>query len=104
MKFLKTYKIIIDEDALLDLTEASAWYEKKLDGLGTRFSKQVKKQINSLKNNPFICEVRYKDIRCFPIKKFPFMIHYQVNENHKLIKIYSIFHTSRNPTVWNDRN
>jgi hypothetical protein len=49
MKFLKTYKIIIDEDALLDLTEASAWYEKKLDGLGTRFSKQVKKQINFIK-------------------------------------------------------
>ena len=45
------YKVIIDIDAVKDIQEATDWYNKIVKGLGTRFQKQVKKQINSLKNN-----------------------------------------------------
>lgn len=98
------YNIKIDEDALNDLREIVIWYNNQLQNLGLRFHKQVKSQINSLKNQPYICAIRYSDIRCMLIKKFPFMIHYTINEDFKLVEIYSIFHTSRNPEIWNSRS
>lgn len=98
------YKIKIDEDALNDLREIVIWYNNQLQNLGLRFHKQAKSQINSLKSQPYIYAIRYSNIRCMLIKKFPFMVHYTVNENLKLVEIYSIFHTSRNPEIWNSRS
>jgi plasmid stabilization system protein ParE len=97
------YNIKIDEDALHDLREIVIWYNSQLQNLGLRFHKQVKSQINSLKTQPYICTIRYKDVRCMLVKKFPFMIHYTINEESYLIEIFAIFHTSRNPKIWNSR-
>lgn len=52
------YNIKIDEDALNDLREIVIWYNNQLQNLGLRFHKQVKSQINSLKNQPYICVIR----------------------------------------------
>ena len=97
------YRIKIDQDALNDLTEIVKWYNNQSQNLGLRFHKQVKSQINSLKTHPFISSIRYKNIRCMLVNKFPFMIHYVINENENIVEIYSIFHTSRNPEIWNLR-
>ncbi|WP_347050030.1 type II toxin-antitoxin system RelE/ParE family toxin [Flavobacterium olei] len=91
----------MDENALKDLREIVKWYSEQSQNLGTRFHKQVKSQINYLKTYPFVCTIRYQNIRCMLVKKFPFMIHYIVNEELNVVEIYSIFHTSRNPEIWN---
>ena len=31
------------------------------------------------------------------------MIHYTINEESYLIEIFTIFHNSRNPQIWNSR-
>lgn len=64
------YKVKIDADALLDIQETTDWYNEELPGLGSRFQKQVKQQINSLKMNAGSYSIRYKDIRCMIIKSF----------------------------------
>ncbi|MCD0465904.1 type II toxin-antitoxin system RelE/ParE family toxin [Flavobacterium sp. ENC] len=97
------YKIKIDQEALNDLREIVIWYNSQLQNLGIRFHKQVKTQINSLKTQPYIYTIRYKDIRCMLVKKFPFMIHYSVNEELYLLEIYAILHTSRSPEIWNTK-
>jgi hypothetical protein len=38
-----------------------------------------------------------KDIRCLPLKKFPAMIHYSVNDNKQQITVHAVFHTALNP-------
>jgi mRNA-degrading endonuclease RelE of RelBE toxin-antitoxin system len=75
-----------------------------LKGLGKRYTNQVKKQINALKKDPYIFSIKYKEIRCKKIDKFPFMIHYKINEELKTVYIFAIFHTSRNPEIWNRNN
>ena len=66
------YKIKIDEDTLNDLREIVIWYNDQLENLGLRFHKQVKSQINSLKTQPYICTIRYKEVRCMLVKKVSF--------------------------------
>lgn len=97
---MSNYKISIDQDALKDIQSATDWYNDQLEGLGARFQKQVKTQINSLKNNPTVYALRYGNVRCMLIKKFPFLVHFTIDEGKKTVEIYALFHTSRNPKIW----
>ena len=99
-----SYKLKIDVDAFTDIQQAQDWYELQQKGLGKRYTNQVKKQINALKKNPYIFSIKYKEIRCKKIDKFPFLIHYKINEELKTVNIFAIFHTSRNPEIWNRNN
>ena len=93
----------IDVDALNDIQETFEWYEIQLKGLGIRYKAQVKKQINSLKKDPYLFSIKYNEIRCMKIEKFPFLIHYLINENINVVTVFAVFHTSRNPEIWNTR-
>lgn len=95
------YSIKIDTGAYQDIIDAALWYEEQAQGLGGRYKAQVIKQIDSLKKNPLIVAVRYANVRCMKIKKFPFLVHYTVEES--MITIYAVIHTSRNPEIWKKR-
>jgi len=97
------YKIFIDSDALQDIQDATDWYNEQLPGLGSRFQKQVKSQINSLKKNAGAYTVRYKDVRCMLIKRFPFLVHFTLSEIQKNVEVFAVLHTSRNPRIWSER-
>ena len=95
------YTIKIDKEALNDIKEATLWYNEKQKGLGKKYQAQTVKQINDLAKNPLLFSIRYADIRCMKIKKFPFLVHYTVEGT--VITIYAILHTSRNPEIWKKR-
>lgn len=97
------YEIKIYPEALLDIQEAVEWYNDQLSGLGDRFQRQVVKQINRLKKNPEIYGVRYNDVHCMVVKKFPFMVHFTINNQIEIVTIFAIFHTSKNPQIWKMR-
>ena len=99
---MKQRKILIDIDALSDINSSMTWYEEQSTGLGIRFGKQVRSQINSLKVNPEAYSVRYLNVRCMLIKKFPFLVHFIITENDT-VNIFAVFHTSRNPKIWAGR-
>lgn len=108
MKFLKTYNFLayslkIDIDAFNDIKETSEWYEMQFKGLGLRYKTQAKKQINSLKKNPYLFAIKYNEVRCRKIEKFPFLIHYTIEEELNIITVFAVFHTSRNPEIWKMR-
>lgn len=95
-----TYKLKIDIDAFHDIQKAADWYETQVKGLGNRYKKQVKLQINSLKKNPYHFAIKYKEIHCRKIEKFPFLIHYKIDDDLKTVYVYAVFHTSRSPEIW----
>lgn len=97
------FQLKIDTDALNDIQETFEWYELQLKGLGLRYKTQTKKQINSLKKDPYLFSIKYNEIRCRKIEKFPFLIHYLINENINVVTVFAVFHTSRNPEIWNTR-
>ena len=98
------FQLKIDIDALNDIQETFEWYEMQLKGLGLRYKTQVKKQINSLKKDPYLFSIKYNEIRCRKIEKFPFLIHYLINENTKNVTVFAVFHTSKNPEIWKRNN
>jgi plasmid stabilization system protein ParE len=97
------YKISIDREALQDIQDATGWYNEQLPGLGGHFQKQVKAQISSLKKNASLYSVQYDDVRCMLIQKFPFLVHFTINEKQKFVEVFAVLHTSRNPRIWSER-
>ena len=100
---MNRYEIKISHEALDDIQFATDWYNNQVEGLGKRFQKQVINQIGKLKNTAEIHVIRYKDVRCMVIKKFPFMVHFTLDTQKGILTVYAVLHTSRNPRIWEKR-
>jgi plasmid stabilization system protein ParE len=92
-KFVVTFSPL----ALDDIEEVFNYYEAKRPGLGKRFTTQLQLTLNAINRNPFFASTRYESIRCCEIKKFPYLVHYNVNEVNKLVTIIAVYSTYREP-------
>jgi plasmid stabilization system protein ParE len=95
------YHLIISDDSRLDAIEAALWYEDQRPGLGYDFELCLEVALNKLQHNPLYYEKRYQDVRIHFIDRFPFGIHYLIEEN--TVRIFGIFHTRKNPSDWIER-
>ena len=93
------YTIQVKDQAIDDIQNAIDYYNTKAYGLGSEFEEEVNEYINVLKTTPLF-RIRYGYVRCLPLKRFPFMIHYVVDELHCHVDIYAIAHTSQDPRTW----
>lgn len=97
------YKVVMLPSAKQDIKETAIWYNKIQSGLGRKFTKEIRLKTYLLKNNPFGYSIRYKNIRVSTIERFPFLIHFKIEESIQTLFITAVFHTSRNPEIWNKR-
>lgn len=98
-----SFRILYHPEVYNDIRNAVDWYNKQQPGLGVRFTTSLKQHLNLLKNSGSLFTIRYDDIHCMPIRKFPFMVHYRVDKPHKTIKIEAVFNTNLDPHIWMER-
>ena len=101
---MKPYKVIVGSIALLDIQEITNYYNKCLPKLGSRFQKLVKQQIGTLKDNAEVYNKRYEDVHCLFVRKFPYLIHFTIDNKNRIVEVFAIIHTSRSPDIWEERN
>jgi hypothetical protein len=97
------YKVLYNPEFYDDLQQAVDWYNEQQPGLGNRFYTTAKKHLNSLESYALHYAVRYDDIRCMPIKKFPYMVHYRIDMDKKTVKVDAVLSTDRNSEIWKKR-
>ena len=97
---MKTYKLLIDPGALQDIQEITDWYNAQSLQLGSRFQKTARSHINRLKKYCHAYSIRYADVRCMPVKKFPFLIHFVVDDINGTVEVFAVIHLSRHPKIW----
>ncbi len=97
------YKVKIEPDALADIRAITDWYNEAQTMLGKRFQDTAIKQINSLGKNPQIYAIRYKEIRCMLVKKFPYMVHFYINQVSNSVEVLAVISTYRNPKIWEEK-
>lgn len=100
---MRKYKVRIEPVALADIQEITDWYNEAQAGLGKRFQNTAIKQINSLNKAPQIYAIRYKEIRCVVIKKFPYMAHFYINNENDTVEVLAVISTNRNPKIWQEK-
>src|SRR5687768_18581505 len=96
------YKILISPQAKKDIQLAIEWYNDQKPDLGKNFHSVLNSHIENLRNNPFY-QIRYDKVRCLPIKQYPYMIHFTLDESKNIVVIRAIFNTSIDPTKWKER-
>ena len=91
-----SFSIAILPSALSDIQDAIDYYDEQQIGISQKFESELNLLFLSLQKNPFY-QLRYKTVHCLPLKKFPFMIHFTVDEKTSIIYVRAILHTSLNP-------
>jgi plasmid stabilization system protein ParE len=97
------YNSIILPLAKEDIREAAKWYNKKSQGLGKRFTAEIREKVRFIRQNPTASNVRYDDVRTAVLNIFPYMVHYTIDEHSKTIVVSAVLHTSRDPELWENR-
>jgi hypothetical protein len=95
---MSAYKLVFTHDAKIDVVNAECYYNGVLKGLGKRFKNEVKLKLALLKNNPFVCSIRYDSVRLAIIPHFPYSIHYTVSNDQ--VTIHAIICDYRNPAEY----
>jgi len=80
-----SFTIKIEPEAREDIQAAIEWYNEQESGLGKQFHAAVKVNLDKLRFNPYY-QLRYENVRCLPMKKYPYMIHFTVEEENKVVE------------------
>jgi plasmid stabilization system protein ParE len=93
---MKKFQIVILEKAFQEIENARDYYENNQLNLGTSFTNEVFSILEILETNPLLFPVKFENIREAVIKKFPFVVIFEVLPNNEII-VLSVFHFRRNP-------
>lgn len=90
------FKINILKRAELEIEEAVFYYENLKLKLGEKFLVDYKNQLKCLTTTRFF-KVKYDVIRKLTFKKFPYTIHFTVDEDQKIVSIHAVTCDFQNP-------
>jgi plasmid stabilization system protein ParE len=87
--------------AKAEFDEAADWYENQQPGLGIDFVAAVQRVLDTIclqpKRYPIVCQ----DVREAPVQRFPYCVYYRTGRNR--LVVLAVFHTARDPSVWQSR-
>lgn len=87
-------KLLITPEFKEDYSEYYKYYNSINTQVSQKYKQEVKDSLEKIKHHKYF-EIRYSDIRCLSMVKFPFMIHYKIA--NEAIYILALIHTSRDP-------
>jgi plasmid stabilization system protein ParE len=88
-------------EARAEFDAATDWYELQRPGLGVDFVARVREVLRRIAANPRLHGVVYQDVRKAVVTRFPYIVLYR--EEPGEVVVVSVFHTSRDPSVWQSR-
>ena len=89
------YTLEFTEDFDEDLSQILWWYSLQREGLEKEFLLSFQHTILTIQQNPFICQIEYREVRRSVLRKFPYKIYYKIYDNK--VRLYGIFHAKRSP-------
>jgi hypothetical protein len=95
---LNNFKLKILSRAKLEVNEAAEYFESKSKELGNVFYLEFKNYSKTLRNIPFF-EEKYNIVLTLPLKKFPYTIHFTVDEFEKIVFIQAVTNNHQDPNT-----
>lgn len=89
---MPAYRLIITDDAELDIAEARHWYQEQA-GLGADFMTCIGRKLEFVEQQPLATPVVVHGIRRAVVSRFPYNIYYAING--QFINVLAVWHGSR---------
>jgi plasmid stabilization system protein ParE len=99
---MKPYQVEFLKAAKLDLRHAKNWYNIQRENLGNEFLYEIEKLLKQIQANPEQFPKSRNEIRKAVLYRFPYCLYFVLKSNK--INIVAVFHDSRNPIIWKERN
>ena len=93
----RKFTLLLSEKARKEIEKSWLWYEEREAKLGDRFLEEVVRKLDTITQNPLVYTLRHSEYREAVLSVFPFVIIFSINNRKHLIKVHSVFHTSRHP-------
>jgi plasmid stabilization system protein ParE len=93
------FNVLLKPEAYYDIDEIIAWYEEKKKGLGVDFIVSLDGLLRNLKSNPKLFPKVYLDYHRAFLTRFPYAVFYAVDFSQRVVSVYAVLHTSRNPDL-----
>ncbi len=94
--------MLVSEEAYLDMRDAINYYKRlSVRNLDNRFKERLKEGMDYITRYPRHFAIKYKGVRIYNLKKFPYQIHYLLGEN--VVMILGVFHGRSEPESWESR-
>ena len=100
---MKIYEVIVSVEAHEDFLGAVEWYEGQKQDLGIEFALKFDEALDLLEDNPHLCKLVAAEVRKMSMKKFPYAIYYDIDEELKEVGILAILHHKRGPEILEKR-
>lgn len=96
-----SFKLELHETAEEELWEAVDYYDEKRNRLGKEFARELQTVMKNVREHPARFPKVKGNIQKAVLSRFPYNIIFEVRGD--LVFVLSIFHTSRNPKIWQER-
>ncbi|MBI1321945.1 type II toxin-antitoxin system RelE/ParE family toxin [bacterium] len=95
-------RLIVIAESESDLREARTWYERQRTGLGDLYLDYVEEAFELVALNPDLFPKVFENNRLVRVRRFPYIVVYRVDDDQ--ITIVAVYHCSRDPRGWQNRN
>jgi hypothetical protein len=94
-------RLVVEEDAEMELAESATYYEQRRAGLGLEFEAAIREALSTIRQTPERSPLRMDGTRGHVMRRFPFIIHYLIKPEYVWIVVFA--HASRKPGYWRRR-
>lgn len=93
--------VILRRLAQAEFDDAADWYEQRRAGRGAAFTAAVRQVLAEVAAAPEAHPLVYQDVREVLVPGYPYAVYYRIAPNQ--VTVLAVFHTSRDPGVWQSR-
>ena len=94
--------IVLRAVAEEEAEDAVRWYDRKRFGLGADFLAELQQTLDEITQQPDRFPIVREDTREAALTRFPYCVYYRSRPGR--VVVTAVFHTSRNPSVWQSRS
>ena len=94
-------RVEFHEGATADVKGAVAWYRERSPGAARDFIDELRRALETVRENPERWPVGKNNTRRFLLWRFPFAVIY--SETESVITVWAVAHGSRRPEYWASR-
>jgi toxin ParE1/3/4 len=87
--------------AAVEARDARLFYECRREGLGARFTRELRATLRSIQELPLVWPEVDGPIRRALVNRFPYLVHNAVERDE--VMIVGMYHAKRRPIAWRSR-
>ena len=93
--------VVLRAEAEAEFDEAFDFHETARPGRGVRFANLVRRVFLRIDARPQAHRVVMANVRRAVVPKFPYCVYYRADATR--VEVLAVFHTSRDPSIWQGR-